>query len=112
MERHEGTTAPPGLVLRCGHESSRQPATPRASTTHMACSSQYPPQTMPEMPAFDATLVVAEEDPELLLGADARGRARGRRDALLEQRHVGRVRRVLDDEGIRAVHRLRSRVLV
>ena len=46
----------------------------------------------------DATVVVAEEDPEFVLSADAGCRDRGSCDVSLEQRQVGRIRRVLDDE--------------
>ena len=54
----------------------------------------------------DPAVVVADEDPELLVVAEAGGGDGGRRDVLLEQRQVGRIRRVLDDEAVRVVHRL------
>ena len=55
---------------------------------------------MPEMPGDDPAVVVADEDPELLVVAQAGGGDGGRGDPLLEQRQVGRVRRVLDDEAV------------
>ena len=72
----------------------------------MACNSQHPPQTMPEMPARIRPSSSRTKIAELLVLADAGGRDGGRRHALLEQRQVGRIRRVLDDEAVRVVHRL------
>ncbi|MGB0091868.1 MAG: hypothetical protein WBP81_04975 [Solirubrobacteraceae bacterium] len=54
----------------------------------------------------DVVVVVADEDPEFLLIVPAGSRDRGGGDVLLEQRQVGRIRRVLDEEAGRAVHRL------
>ena len=60
----------------------------------------------------DLPLVVPDEDPELPVVADARGRDGGSHDVVLEQGQIGRVRRVLDNEAVRSVHQLGSRVRV
>ena len=97
MERDEGAAPSPGLVLGCAHERSRQPATPERVVDPHRLQLAVPAPDDAGDAGDDPPFVVADEDPELLLGADAGGRDRSGRDALLEQREVGRVRRVLDD---------------
>ena len=52
----------------------------------------------------DSAVVVPDEDPELLVVAQAGGGNGSLGDLLLEQRQVGRVGRVLDDEAVRGIH--------
>ena len=58
----------------------------------------------------DLLVVAANEDPELLLLARSDRRDGGLREPLLEQGQIERVGFALDDEVVRAIHRLWRRL--
>src|SRR5262245_17132736 len=109
MEHDERAAPPPRFGFRLGHERASQPATSERFVDPHRLQLAVPTPDDAGDAAHDTTLVIAYEDPELLVVTQAGSGDGGGCDALLEHSQVGRFRGALDDEVVGAVHRLRPR---
>ena len=98
MKHDERAASAAGLGLRGGEECVRQPTVAQRFLDPHRLQLAIPAPDDGGDARHDATVVVATEDPELPFVTKSGGGDRGGRHLLLEQRQVGRVGRVLNNE--------------
>src|SRR5262249_41068667 len=103
-EMDERAAPPPRLGFCAGHESSSQPASTQRLVDPHRLELAAPTPGDARDAGNDAAVVLTGEDCELFVIAQARGGDCRYSDPLLEQREVGGLRRVLDDEAVGTVH--------
>ena len=98
VKHDEPAASAAGLGFGAGEECVRQPAVAQRCLDPHRLELAVPAPDDGGDARHDATVVVSTEDPELLFLTKSGGGDRGGRHLLLEQRQIGRVGRVLDDE--------------